>query len=215
MRNLFAIICLAFCVIEHCSAQLIYENGKLGFNLPITEEYNTRWGGIRHSWENPPFTASIEFVLLGNNVSIGATSQSNRIVFYSYKLNRYNDIMCQNILQSSDYKLKTNIVSLYKNPNNRASSYSIEGYSQITDAVKKLNPVSYQWKNDNSSSTQYGFIAQEVKRIFPDLVSETEDGTLAVNYVALIPILTTTIQELTDRITVLEERIKNLENSFK
>lgn len=151
MRNLFAIICLAFCVIEHCSAQLIYENGKLGFNLPIIEEYNTRWGGIRHSWENSPFTASIEFVLLGNNVSIGATSQSNRIVFYSYKLNRYNDIMCQNILQSSDYKLKTNIVSLYKNPNNRASSYSIEGYSQITDAVKKLNPVSYQWKNDNSS----------------------------------------------------------------
>lgn len=217
MKKLFILLCLAVCTFEHCSAQLVYENGQLGFNLPIAESYDTRWGGIRHSWENiVPYTSSIEFVLLGNNVSIGATSQSNRIVFYSHKLNRYNDIMCQNILQASDYNLKTNIVPLYGNFNSRTSSYNMGRYYQMTDAVKSLNPVSFQWNDDyksnNSTKTQYGFIAQEVMQVLPDIVSETDDGTLAVNYVALIPILTATIQELTDRIEVLEERINYLEN---
>ena len=89
----------------------------------------------------------------------------------------------------------------------------------MTDAVKSLNPVSFQWKDDyksnNSTKTQYGFIAQEVMQVLPDIVSETDDGTLAVNYVALIPILTATIQELTDRIEVLEERIKELHKMEK
>lgn len=216
MKKLFILLCLAVCTFEHCSAQLVYENGQLGFNLPIMGSYDTRWGGTRHSWENvTPYTSSIEFVLLGNNVSIGATSQSNRIVFYSYKLSRYNDIMCQNILQASDYNLKTNIVPLNGNLNSNTSSYNIGRHYQMTDVVRSLNPVSFKWKDDlkssSSSNTQYGFIAQEVMQVLPDIVSETDDGTLAVNYIALIPILTTSIQELSAKIEELEAKIEELQ----
>ena len=85
----------------------------------------------------------------------------------------------------------------------------------MTDVVRSLNPVSFKWKDDlkssSSSNTQYGFIAQEVMQVLPDIVSETDDGTLAVNYVALIPILTTSIQELSAKIEELEAKIEELQ----
>ena len=67
--------------------------------------------------------------------------------------------------------------------------------------ILKLNPVSYEKKN-SLTSTEYtikenGFIAQELKKVFPDLVNEgsDKDKLLSVNYIALIPVLTKAIQE--------------------
>ena len=48
-------------------------------------------------------------------------------------------------------------------------------------------------------------------QVLPDIVSETDDGTLAVNYIALIPILTTSIQELRAKIEELEAKIEELQ----
>lgn len=218
MKKLFVIFCLVFCYVNDCYAQLVYEDSKLGFNLPIDENYDTRWGGIRHIWETGS-SACLELSFVLNSVQIGALSYSNRIVFYSRQLGRYNDIMCQNIVHPSDQNLKTNIIPLYSHSNSRSTTYGFNRYSQITDAVKSLNPVSFQWKRDlemnGANNMQYGFIAQEVQQVFPDLVSDIEDGTLAVNYVALIPILTATIQELTDRIEMLEKRLNELEDASK
>lgn len=218
MKKLFVIFCLVFCYVNDCYAQLVYEDRKLGFNLPIDENYDTRWGGIRHIWETGS-SACLELSFVLNSVHIGALSYSNRIVFYSRQLGRYNDIMCQNLVHPSDQNLKTNIIPLYSHSNSRSTTYGLNRYSQITDAVKSLNPVSFQWKRDlemnGANNMQYGFIAQEVQQVFPDLVSDADDGTLAVNYVALIPILTATIQELTDRIEMLEKRLNELEDASK
>ena len=42
----------------------------------------------------------------------------------------------------------------------------------------------------------YGVSAQELQTIYPDLVTEGQDGYLAVNYTELVPILIRSIQEL-------------------
>ena len=42
----------------------------------------------------------------------------------------------------------------------------------------------------------YGLSAQELQKIYPDLVRESQDGTLGINYVELVPILIRSIQEL-------------------
>lgn len=71
------------------------------------------------------------------------------------------------------------------------------------DTVKKLRPVSYAWRRDEfpernfDSRRQLGFIAQEVREILPDVVSNTGDY-LAVNYTEVIPVLTRAIQELAE-----------------
>ena len=42
----------------------------------------------------------------------------------------------------------------------------------------------------------YGLSAQELQSIYPDLVSEGQDGYLCINYIELVPILIQSIQEL-------------------
>ena len=51
-----------------------------------------------------------------------------------------------------------------------------------------------------------GFIAQEVKQVYPELVYEDEKGMLGIDYVSLIPVLVETIQELTKRLEAIENK---------
>jgi hypothetical protein len=60
-----------------------------------------------------------------------------------------------------------------------------------------LRPVSYYWKDERlSQERQFGFIAQELREVFPELVQESidEQKTLSVNYQALIPLLVNALQ---------------------
>ncbi len=51
------------------------------------------------------------------------------------------------------------------------------------------------WKVDEykerefSDKKQFGFIAQEVEKVFPNLVKTDENGEKAVNYIEIIPLL--------------------------
>ncbi len=81
----------------------------------------------------------------------------------------------------------------------------------------KLNPVSYEKKRDLSSSDysikENGFIAQELRKVFPDLVKEgtDKDKLLSVYYTALIPVLTKSIQEQQKQIEDQNKKIQRLE----
>lgn len=63
--------------------------------------------------------------------------------------------------------------------------------------VRALAPVTFAWKHRGATSgREYGFIAQDVQRVLPELVDATADGTLAVETTAMIPILTQAVKEL-------------------
>ncbi|MBK9531283.1 MAG: tail fiber domain-containing protein [Chitinophagaceae bacterium] len=94
--------------------------------------------------------------------------------------------------------------------------------------VKKLNPVSYllkaeQYKNMNfPTGTQYGFVAQEMEKVFPLLVengshpgndkSSPDLKFKAVNYIGLIPVLTKAMQEQQQ---VIEKQQKAIDDLLK
>lgn len=50
----------------------------------------------------------------------------------------------------------------------------------------------------------YGFDADQLEEVFPDLVYENEDGSKSINYVEMVPILVQAINELNAKIEVLE-----------
>ena len=60
-----------------------------------------------------------------------------------------------------------------------------------------------------------GFIAQEVKDIFPELVAQNKEGVLGIRYTELIPVLVQALKEQDEKIKSLEERIAKLENASK
>lgn len=77
------------------------------------------------------------------------------------------------------------------------------------DAAKQLIPVRFRYKGDDK--LHYGFIAQDVQKIMPDAVQESEDGYLSLTYHELIAPLYALVQEQEDRISRLEARLELLE----
>ncbi|MCX7686631.1 MAG: tail fiber domain-containing protein [Fimbriimonadales bacterium] len=76
-----------------------------------------------------------------------------------------------------------------------------------------LRPVSYYWRDERLPQTlQYGFIAQELREVFPELVLEgtDEDRTLSVNYQALIPLLVNALQAQQAEIQQLRNEVQQL-----
>jgi hypothetical protein len=66
----------------------------------------------------------------------------------------------------------------------------------------KLNPVHFDWKVDEfpdqgfGNEQSYGFIAQEIEKVFPDLVITDKNGFKAVNYTKLNIMTIQAVKEL-------------------
>lgn len=61
------------------------------------------------------------------------------------------------------------------------------------------NDTVSHWYDEESpilKNKHYGLVAQELKEIYPDLVVESQDGYLAINYLEIIPLLIRSVQEL-------------------
>ena len=98
------------------------------------------------------------------------------------------DITAFSSTTMSDFNLKKNINSL-----------------EYNNELLQLEPVTFQWKDSNKSNTSNaGFIAQDIEKIFPDLVKRGFDNYKSVNYISFIPYLVKHIQNLEKRIQKLE-----------
>jgi len=65
------------------------------------------------------------------------------------------------------------------------------------ESLSSLQTIYYSWKDSINKNLHIGLIAQEVEKVFPELVSESSiDGMKGVNYTELIPVLIKAIQEL-------------------
>ena len=73
-----------------------------------------------------------------------------------------------------------------------------EDAASALDELNKSNPTVYK--------KEFGFVAQDVKELFPELVEEGEDGVLAINYTGLIPLLVESIKDLQKKVAELENR---------
>ncbi len=92
----------------------------------------------------------------------------------------------------------------------------IKKFSNASEIIDQLNPVSYSWKNKEQDSRQhYGFLAQELEKVLPNLVITDDKGIQAINYIELIPLLTKSISEQNKKITDLENQLNTLMNEYK
>ncbi len=79
----------------------------------------------------------------------------------------------------------------------------------------KLNPVSFKWKDTKiDNEKHFGFIAQEVKPLFGNLVTTAgnEEKTMSVRYLEFIPVMVETIQQQQKQIEELKNEIEKLKN---
>jgi hypothetical protein len=122
--------------------------------------------------------------------------------YFDGKVRITDTLYVPTVVTPSDLRLKENIVSL---------SYD---ETSALDGVLRINAITYNYKQrkyqdsdtasvstlkhrqETEQQRHFGVLAQELKEIYPELVSEGQDGYLGVNYMELIPILIRSIQEL-------------------
>jgi hypothetical protein len=123
-------------------------------------------------------------------------STHNSIHVWSFNYNSFG-------FWNSDKRLKKNIISL-KTPLN---------------TILNLKGVNFEWDYPSGSKempegTQYGFIAQEVEKVDPNLIEKKNDkltvvpDQLAVDMVGIIPILVEAIKDQQKQIDELKEQLK-------
>lgn len=95
--------------------------------------------------------------------------------------------------------------------NNPSDMILKDNIEQINlEDFNKLNPVSFTFKDDENNKKHYGFIAQELETVYPELVTNTEIGFKAVNYIELIPILLSQMKNMQIELDKLKEEVKEL-----
>jgi hypothetical protein len=82
-----------------------------------------------------------------------------------------------------------------------------------------MRGVEFLWKkqNDSESTIDIGFIAQEVEKIFPELVfsEHNELGLKKVKYYEIVSICLEAIKEQDIELSESENRLEYLENRIK
>jgi hypothetical protein len=106
----------------------------------------------------------------------------------------------------------------------------VNDLTNAINIIKQLSPKTYYFKTDGESqfmnfsdSKQFGFIAQELEMVLPNLVKEqvqmkgpkTEEAITykGVDYVSLVPVLTQALKEQQELIEALQKRIEALETN--
>lgn len=104
---------------------------------------------------------------------------------------------------NSDYRYKQNIVELSTQKtfanvlNLNPVEYNFkQRYSDGVDSLGNLTKIGYfDEESPLFQKKHYGLIAQEVQRIYPDLVYEDGEGYLSIDYVGIIPLLIQAFKE--------------------
>ncbi len=145
---------------------------------------------------------------------------------YTYEFNGSVD-MTQNLRVNGNAIINGSLT----NPSDKRLKKDIQPIKSPLDKLRKLKAVEYFWKPElkRSPNLQYGFVAQEVKDVFPHLVlTDSETNLLSVNYIGLIAPMVGAIMELetdlknrdhqieklTNKVDQQENRIKKLEEKL-
>ena len=96
---------------------------------------------------------------------------------------------------NSDARLKANIISL----------------GSTLSKLLQLDGKSYTMKKDESEKQKIGILAQDIEKVFPELVSESH-GVKSVNYQGLVPVLINALKEQDAMIKEQKNKLLEIES---
>ena len=99
---------------------------------------------------------------------------------------------------NSDARLKANIISL----------------GATLSKLLQIDGKTYTMKKDVNHKKKIGLLAQDIEKVFPELVTETND-IKSVNYQGLVPVLINAMKEQDDKITKQQQELDELKTMVK
>ncbi|MDE6316519.1 MAG: tail fiber domain-containing protein [Muribaculaceae bacterium] len=200
MKHLKSLLSLAVVLLPlSLYSQVKYSGGRLSINTQDNSIYDLRineWPKMY--WYNNYYRDKKFFSIDVSPRNPRIYGTGDMIYFFNVETKKYNSIKVAHVHDVSDARSKRDIHSL----------------SSGLSTLLQLRPVSYHWideevsamATDKSSITkiiattdkerQYGFLAQEVEQVLPEIVRSDSTGGKSVNYLALIPLMVQSVQEL-------------------
>ena len=89
---------------------------------------------------------------------------------------------------------------------------NIQPLSGALSTVLQLQGKQYRLIDESVDQTDIGLIAQDVEKILPEIVSETEDGYKAIAYQSLTAVLIEAMKEQQNQITALQMENQQLKS---
>ena len=113
--------------------------------------------------------------------------------------------------------ININYTGSLNGPSDKRLKKNIENLNGALFNITRLNGVSFNWnataKNEMGivdEKQQIGVIAQELEKVYPQLVKTNEEGFKTVNYVSLTAVLLEAIKELNNKVSTLEAENEDL-----
>ena len=135
------------------------------------------------------FSTSAPAFVIGNGADSSNKSDAFKVMFNGDATVSNDLTVSGDVVISSDARLKSNIESL----------------GSTLPKLLQIDGKSYEMKGKQ----KIGVLAQEIKEVFPELVSEDDNEMLAVNYQGLVPVLINALKEQDAKMK--EQQIKYIE----
>jgi len=155
---------------------------------------------------NPGVAPTLEFgydqnpqLTLSQNGSVGIKKAPDT----QFTLDVNGPVRTTSFTPPSDLRYKKNIATI---PN-------------AIDKVTRLRGVSFDWRQEEfpelnfSKGRNLGFIAQEIKEVLPEVVSQDNKGYYSVAYSNVVPVLVEAIKEQQQTIAQLQTQVQTLQRA--
>ena len=151
----------------------------------VIGQYNLSGSSVTNS--DTSFSTENTAFVIGNGINSSNKSDAFKVMFNG------DATLAGNLSINSDARLKANIISLG---------------STITKLLQ-IDGKSYTMKNDENKKQKIGLLAQDIEKVFPELVSES-NGIKSVNYQGLVPVLINALKEQQNEIETYRNEVSEL-----
>jgi hypothetical protein len=160
------------------------------FGSLVMGQYNLSGSTVTNSATEANY-ANTAFVI-GNGTASNAKSDAFKVMVNGNTTVGNDLTVSGDVVVSSDARLKANIVSL----------------GSTLAKLLLIDGKSYTMKKDGKQ--KIGVLAQDIQKVFPELVTTDDKDMLAVNYQGLVPVLINALKEQQSEIDELKEMFKEL-----
>jgi len=170
------------------STAMGYKTTASDYSSTVIGQYNSSGSSVTNNAFS--FSTSNTAFVIGNGADSSNKSDAFKVMFNGDATVSNDLTVSGDVVVSSDARLKSNIVSL----------------GSTLSRLLLIDGKSYEMKGKQ----KIGVLAQEIKEVFPELVTEDDNEMLAVNYQGLVPVLINALKEQDDKISRLENLVEKL-----
>ena len=174
------------------STSIGYGSVARDFASVVIGQYNSSGSSVTNNATSFN-TANTAFVI-GNGADSSNKSDAFKVMFNGDTTVSNDLTVSGDVVISSDARLKSNIVSL----------------GSTLPKLLQIDGKTYTMKKDENKKQKIGVLAQDIEKVFPELVSES-NGVKSVNYQGLVPVLINALKEQDSKMKEQEARIERLE----